>query len=182
MDKEYLKQRLFQIFYQGIQLRLIISYAVRIESITENDIIHMKLACKKLFKSCCLFDTSISPSMWNLVNVAPAHALESFSSLGLGLGIHTMEGREQKHQQIQKYSSKATFQERWLFVFRHEFIQLIHLQENGFDLKKYNKKINAYLPEGTGNFGNCSLEMADNACIICDSDRMENIKKKIGIV
>ena len=121
---------LFQIFYQSLILHKLVSYSVRIENITANEILEMAL-----FKSCCLYDTHVSPSMWVFCNIAPSHCKQLFATLGVGLDIDTMEGREQKHQMVDKYSQNSTFQERWKFIFRHEFTQLIYLREHGFDNK-----------------------------------------------
>ena len=123
------------VFYQSLQLRKTISYAVRISEITEGIISEMALCGKKLFQSCAIYDTNVTPSLRTLANVAPVHAKQLFYRLGLG--SNTMEGREQKHQQIARYSENATYQNRWKYVFRHEYIQLIYLRENGFDNTSY---------------------------------------------
>ena len=52
-----------------------------------------------------------------------------------------MEGREQKHQMIAKYSENTTPQNRWSMIFRHEYLQLIYLRLNGYDDIKYLKKV-----------------------------------------
>ena len=58
----------------------------------------------------------------------------------MGLGWNTMEGREKKHQMIAKYAGNTTYQNRWPLNFRHEYMQLIYLRENGYDNVKYIKK------------------------------------------
>ena len=67
---------------------------------------------RKLFLTFCNQDTSITPSMWVLCNVAPHHAKQALSLYGLGLGVNSMEGREQKHQRIKKYAGNTTFQDK----------------------------------------------------------------------
>ena len=67
---------------------------------------------KKLFKACCRSGTSVSPSAWVLCNIAPNHAKETLLLCGLGLGINSMEAREQKHQKIKKYAENTTFQNK----------------------------------------------------------------------
>ena len=103
---------------------------------------------------------------------------------GFGLGINTMEGREQKHQQISKYEKKALFQERWKFILRHEFIQLIFLRENGFDVRKYRKRNRSYIPViQEGHCDSCSLKLVDVTCSICDGDTFKSIHSKVlGLV
>ena len=45
-----------------------------------------------------------------------------------------MKGREKKHQQITEYSKYTTYQNRWADNFRREYMQVIYLRENDFDL------------------------------------------------
>ena len=71
---------------------------------------------------------------------------------GLGLGVNSMEGREQKHQKIYKYMQNSTLLERWQFVFRHEFISCVYLREK-------------YCSCGL-LFGHGSLQ---DVCDLCDS-------------
>jgi len=168
------KLRLIQIFQQSLCLRKVISFSVRIEDISIHEVHEMKTVAKLLFKSYCLFDSSITPSMWILCNVAPSHTEECMTKLNLGLGVNTMEGREQKHQQIAKYSFKSTFQERWSFIFRHEYIQLLYLRQNGFDLKKYNQRAYKYLPDIEEGCCSCSLSYINGQCSICEISNAKN--------
>ena len=81
-----------------------------------------------------------------------------------------MEGREQKHQAIEKYSKNTTYQNRWPLIFRHEFIQLIHLRENGFDNTRYRKRGTKYVPDTDDKVcSKCCLALKDDKCFICDS-------------
>lgn len=97
-----------------------------------------------------------SPSMWTLSNIVPAHSKLTLEQYRFGLGCNSMEGRELKHQQIYRYSQNTTYQCRWPAIFRHEYMQLIHLRENGYGITKYRRKIISYLPE-----------MSDNCCLSC---------------
>ena len=92
-----------------------------------------------------------------------------------------MEGREQKHQAIQRYSRNTTYQDRWPMIFRHEFIQLIHLRQNGFDTLNYLKKHRSYLPEIVDgeNCKNCGFDLSSEKCILCDSDFMKKVLKEV---
>jgi len=99
-------------------LRKLVSYSVRIENITLNEISEMAEIGKSLSKYCCLYDTHISPSMRVFCNVALSHCKQLFNTFKLGLSINTMEGHEQKLQMVEKYSQNSTFQERWTF-FEH---------------------------------------------------------------
>ena len=90
-------------------------------------------AGRKLFVSCSLYDSSITPNLFTFAVVAPHHSLDCIDTIQMGLGINTMEGREQNHQKILQYSKNSTVQQRWQFIFRYEFIQLIYLKENDFN-------------------------------------------------
>ena len=102
-----------QVFFESLKLRKLVSFSVRIEDLDlPSDLEAMSEAGINLFQCCALFDSRISPSLWCFALVAPKHAEELIRTTGFGLGINTMEGREQKHQQISKYSANTTVQER----------------------------------------------------------------------
>ena len=140
-----------------------------------------------LFKSCAYFDSKISASLWCFTNVAPQHAQHLLRTTGFGLGINTMEGREQKHQQIFKYSANTTVQEKWNYIFRHEYIQLVYLRENGFDVLnvlKYRERNSRYVPE-CSNFGCtiCSLILNSNSeCDLCSTNEFKVITEKVASI
>ena len=135
---------------------------------------------RKLFKSCALYDSSVSPSLWTLSIVAPIHTKESFEQLGLGLGANTMEGREQKHQTIKRYIENATYQNRWEFIYRHEYMQLIFLRENGFDKISYRKRGTQHIPDCQNGFCSCSLKLlANHCCQLYNSREMKAITEEM---
>ena len=92
---------------------------------------------------------------------------------------NTMEGREQKHQLIKKYSEKAMFQNRWDFIFRHEFIQTVYLRENGFDNVKYTTRPHKYIPDILDGQCDCSLQFIDNKCQICGNQLMKEVVQNV---
>lgn len=179
-SNEQIRYRLHQIFFESLRLRQVLSYSVRIEDFDENMVLHMKKEANALFHACCFYEQRISPSLWTLCNVAPYHAEKCLELYGFGLGCNTMEGREQKHQAISKYAENTTFQNRWPLIFRHEYVQLIHLRENGFDRARYNKRIVKYVPDiGDGCCTKCGLSLATfSNCVICDSSLMKKIEGK----
>ena len=167
--------RLIQVFYQSFYLRHLVSFSVRIENIDSIDIPEIILTGKKLFTCCSLHDTRITPSLWNFSQVAPQHCKDLIDNFNLGLGINSMEGREQKHQQIRKYSENTTVQQRWNYIFRHEFIQLVYLRENGFDKLRYKKQNVKYVPDLLDKHCECSLPLLDGKCQICDCEEMKKV-------
>ena len=166
---------LLQVFYESVCLRKLISYSVRIEDTDDLDVDDMITTGRHLFTACALYDGSVSPSLWCFALVAPVHCKELLSKLNLGLGSNTMEGREQKHQQIGKYAHNTTVQQRWSYIFRHEFIQLIYLREQGFDTLRYRKRNTKYIPELLEGHCKCSLALFNSNCIICDSPEMHGV-------
>ena len=62
----------------------------------------------------------------------------------------------------------TTRQQRWEYVFRHEYISGVHLPQYGFDQKLYNKKKITYLPLVLDGHCVCGLELCDGCCKICD--------------
>ena len=135
----------------------------------------MEIIAKKLYKLCCNNESSITPSLWTLCVVSPSHTKCLFQRLGLGLGSNTMEGREQKHQKIYKYMQNSTQNERWQFVFRHEFISCVYLRENGFDQKRYNKKLISYIPLQESGNCSCGLPLLEGFCKLCHSSEFSEI-------
>jgi len=171
---------LFQVFYQSLMLRKLVSFSVRINDISMSDIDEMEKVGRSLFKCCCIYDSHVTPSMWVFCNIAPKQSKSSFRELKFGLGINTTEGREQKHQVIKKYARNSTFQERWKFIFRQEFLQSIHLRENGFDTKKYRVRNVKYVPTAPVNHCLRSCVLNEKKCILCDSTIMCRIIKEVG--
>ena len=174
--------RLHEIYFQFIQLRKVISFTVRIIDFNEDLLKEMEKSCALLFKACCLTQDRISPSLWTLCCATPYHAKLTLNEYGFGLGINTMEGREQKHQSISKYSNNTTFQNRWPMIFRHEFIQLVHLRECGFDVTNYKRRGRKYIPEFQDNScSKCAEELINNNCSICDSIAMRKFENELRV-
>ena len=110
----------------------------------------------------------------------PVHAKDLFNKLRLGLGCNTMEGREQKHQHIDKHFENSLYQKPWKFVFHHEYIQLMYVPENNFDNVKYLKRISQYIPNvGTGYYINCFLKCNYLFCLLRDSEVYKEIVAKM---
>lgn len=168
IDQDKWKKRLLVIFAQSIHLRKLISYAVRVKDFDINMADEMQHVGKKLFNLVRKYDR-ITPSVWILCIIAPVQSKQLYTKLNLGLGINTMEGREQKHQKIERYMFNATVKDRWPTVFRHEYVSCIYLRLNNFDDLKYKKKIVSYLPSDCTNFCQCNL-MELNQCFLCNNE------------
>ena len=145
----------------------------------------MKHEALYLFKCCCLFDSKISPSRWTLCNAVPFYADKCLNMYKMGLGCNSMEYREQKHQMISKYAENSTYQNRWPMIFRHEYIQLIYLRENGYENIKHTKKLVNYIEEPAKGFCLiCNLQLKEivKDCPICMSSLMTFVKNRLNKV
>ena len=93
-----------------------------------------------------------------------------------------MEGREQKHQAISKYAHNTTFQNRWPAIFRHEYIHLIYLRKNGFDLVNYRKKHVSYVPDIDKSIScsHCCLTLKNGLWELCSNEIMGKVKKLVS--
>ena len=162
------KERLNKYFKQLILLRKMISYSVRLIDFSLNELGDMIESGKELFKASCLSETNTTPSMWVLCNISPYHAKTTLSLYGFGLGVNSMEPREQKHQRLKKYAENTTVANKWPMIFRHEFLQLIFLREMGYDEVNYYRKSKKYLPDKTdNNCSNCGLPFINKSCPLC---------------
>ena len=181
VNMENARYKVCHIFLESLYLRKAISYLVRMENFTAKHLSEVRDVCRKLHIIHCVFEQTISPSLWSLCHAAPFHAEITLREYGFGLGCNTMEGREQKHQQISKYSKNTTFQCRWPMIFRHEFIHLIYLRENNFDTLKYIKKGRQYLPDDDElNCKNCGLILKNHKCDICHSADMIKVHSNLA--
>ena len=174
--------RLHQIFYQCILLRHLVSYSVRIlnwSSLMLNDFC---LLSRKHFIALCKFDLNVTPSSWTLTNVAPQHCQQIYNQFSVGLGINTMEARENKHLHLKKYMKNSQPQKKWSSAFLHEFAQSVYLTENGHDRRTYRKTRQEYLPEPKDNkCYNCGLYYTENRCNICSSDLISDIESEVNL-
>ena len=134
---------------------------------------------RRLFVCCSLYNVLESPSLWCFSIVAPNHAKHLFHKFGFDLGINTKDGREQKHQQITKYSKNNIYQSRWADIFCHEYMQLIYLRKNGFDLKKYQQSKTTITPKHKTGLCECSLPLIDLHWEVGDSDYMVTLRGKV---
>ena len=155
---------------------------MRISDFTHGDLESMKRSAHLLFKACCLFDQRVTPSLWTLYNADPINPEQCLKSYRFGLGCNTMEGREQKHQKISKYAENTTVQNRWPIIFRHEFIKLIHLIENGYDSVKYIKKFSKHIlvpEENSCEQSFLEFQPHSTQCALCNNDFMKEILRLV---
>lgn len=171
--------------YICLQLRQIVSIVCRVVSIRLQDITQLKGYCANLFRACCLFTSSISPTIWSIGHIIPAHALEVFNKYQLGLNCVSMEGRESKHMAIGRYSTNTNFSGRWGQIFSHEFVQLVWLRERGFYEEENLQHKQTYIPKRVTNGESCfcgfEIGPQEQKCHYCSHKYMDQIEKSIKL-
>ena len=123
----------------AVNLRDSVSIFCRIK-VTDEEVMRLAEVARNYFRACALF-LSVSPTTWAIGHVIPVHTKQVKQQLGVGLEINTMEGREAKHVSLARYHTT-----QWVQVFRHKYISLVWLRENGCDLVKHTPTKNKYIP------------------------------------
>ena len=105
---------------------------------------------------------------------------------GLGLGLNSMEGREAKHVAISKYAANTAYLFQWEQVFRHEYISLIWLRQQGYNAKiKAPSATRSYIPKRVSSknpeFCYCGFNknVSDEFCRFCGHYFPIKIKKSL---
>ena len=124
-DSSKERQTVLALAYLGVRLRDCVSLFSRFE-ITSDHIDQLSIACLEYFKvNSLLLPSSVNPTVWTLGHIVPAHCRQVLEKYGQGLGLVTMEGREAKHIFLKKLGENTTYQNRWVEIFRHEYVMLI---------------------------------------------------------
>lgn len=183
-DSRLQRQTVLTYAYIGLRLRDCVSIFNRFD-VTAEQLSQLTVVAREYFRGNALFlPSSINPTVWTIGHIIPSHTQDVYRKYGQGLGTVTMEGREAKHIALKKLSENTTFQRRWPEIFKHEFVMLIWLSEQGFEPNTY--KHNAvYIPcrvFDDDRYCYCNLEKADpreSKCTFCGDPLMDMIKKSI---
>jgi hypothetical protein len=153
--------------------------------ISDNEVGKLKSLCSNYYRAHQLFFCSISPTVWHVGHVIPAHNEDMRRKYGMGLPLNSMEGREAKHISISKYSKNTMYQSRWEQVFLHEYVSLIWLRERGINLSKVSKGTLPYIPHRATKdpvYCYCGLQKqkeTDDKCKFCSHILREKIQLSI---
>ena len=162
--------------YTGINLRDSVSLFSR-AIISSEQIQSLCEVCSNFFRATTMF-LPCTPTSWTIGHVVPVHAKQLQESLGMGLGVNIMEGREAKHTALANFTHNTQFSNRWVQVFKHEYISLFWLWENGCDETVYKETPGVDIPKrcGTAQFCHCGLPKDADAgkCDFC-SDQLQRI-------
>lgn len=155
--------------YTAINLRGAVSLFSRV-SLSNEQVQSLQQFCSNYFRATALFLTS-KPTTWTIGHVVPSHAKQIHQKLGMGLGINTMEGRESKHVTLAKFTNNTQFSNRWAQVFKHEYVSLFWLRENGCDETVHKETTGLYVPNrcSTSQFCYCGepKQVVENQCNFC---------------
>lgn len=170
--------------YLGLRLRDCVSLFSRFD-ITVDQLTELSISARDYYRVNALFlPTSVNPTVWTIGHIIPAHTKELHEKYGQGLGIVTMEGREAKHIALKKLSENTFYKRRWYEIFKHEFVMLVWLPEQGFNLSTY-KHTAVYIPDrvfSDPRFCYCNLEKAsptDEKCTFCGDPIMKFIQQSV---
>ena len=131
--------------YTALNLRDSVSLFSRVH-LPVDQVPHLRTICSNYSRTTALF-LSGTPTSWTIGNVVPVHAEKLQHEFGLGLGANTMEGRESKHVTLARFAHNTQYSRRWAQVFKHEFISLLWLRQNGCDGIVHRKTNAVYIPQ-----------------------------------
>ena len=131
-DSKCQRQTVLICAYVGLKLRDCVSIFNRFD-ITAEQLSQLAVVAREYFRANALFlPSSVNSTVWTIGHIIPSHEQDVHRKYKQGLGTVTMEGREAKHIALKKLSENTTFQRQWPEIFKHEFVMLIWLPEQGF--------------------------------------------------
>jgi hypothetical protein len=133
-EKTKSKFHLHVLAFLALTLRNCVSLFNRL-SISDEQVSELECLCSDFFKL-NINHFNFSPTVWTLGHVVPVHTRDMKGKYGMGLGLNSMEGRESKHVAISKYCVNTNYNSRWQQVFMHEYVSLIWLREQGYNVTK----------------------------------------------
>ena len=131
--------------YRAMNLRDSVSLFSRV-TLSSDEVESLGQVCSNFFRATALF-LSCTPTSWTIGPVVTVHAKQIQETLGMGLGINTIKGREAKHISLANFTKNTQFNNRWSQDFRHEYISLFWLRENGRNETVYKNTPDVYIPK-----------------------------------
>ena len=158
--------------YMSVQLRQIVSMFCRVVNISQENIAELRQSFTNFFRCNCLFST-VSPTIWTVGHIIPAHACDVFQKYNLGLNLVSMEGREAKHHL------------RWMQIFQHEFVHLIWLRERGYGSEEISWSKQSYIPQRVTNGEACFCGFdkgtEEETCCYCSHSFRAQVEKSVHL-
>ena len=179
------RQTVLTLVYIGIRLRDCCSIFNRFE-VQETDLSKLKSLAEEYYRANAMFlPSAVNPTVWTIGHVLPVHAMQVYNIYKQGLLTVTMEEREAKHIALQRLSVNTTYQQRWQEIFRHEFVMLIWLPEQGYEPCSYAPSKSVYISPRVFNDSSycyCGLQKADptdTSCYFCSDNIFSLIHKSV---
>jgi hypothetical protein len=170
-DNQKQRQTVLTLVYIGLRLRDCCSIFNRFEVKEKYPTTLQTLAIEYFRANAMFLPSSINPTIWTLGHVVPVHARAVYNTYKQGLLTVTMEGREAKHIFLHRLSVNTSYRNRWYEIFKHEFIMLVWLPEQGHNTCSYTPSKSVYIPPRVFNDNNycyCGLEKSDPENTSCD--------------
>ncbi|XP_078680446.1 uncharacterized protein LOC144915706 [Branchiostoma floridae x Branchiostoma belcheri] len=146
----------------------------------EGDLQTLEVTCNRYYNLLCLFlPGSVSLSVWTLAKAIPYHARILWNNYRVGYGILSLQAKESKHSALKAdlsltNRSKSRGQlNKWVQVFRSNFIRSFYLEEYCPSPPAYNPHFHCRVPKHAGQAGHClcGREMCnedDESCSTCE--------------
>ena len=184
--------KLHTLAFIGIKLRDAVAIYTRVKTSME-DIILLDQLCKSYFTAVSLLLKTPNPTIWTIGYAIPLHAKQLFDTLGYGLGLNSMQGREAKHIKLKQYlqnTCSSRKHQQWWTVMRHEYVSLIWLRQKDPCSIVYSggkdKESDSYIPirvsKKKDNYCYCGEAKGnpdDDKCHICSSNIMKLVEKSV---
>lgn len=181
--------KLHGLHFVAIKLRDAAALYSRVET-TSAQVVELKRTCEQYFNAVQLLFERVSPTVWSIGYAVPYHMKELYDTLGYGLGLNSMQGREAKHVKLKNYvnnTCNVRKELRWAIVFRHEYVSLLWLREADPCYTCSQGKLLSYIPKKVQN-GDCltctcglSKSATEEGCKLCTSNIMTMLKQSIEL-
>ena len=184
--------KLHTLAFIGVQIRDAAAIYSRVD-VSKQEVDDLKGLCQKYFTANRLLLDGVNPTVWTVGYAIPYHTSQLFETLGYGLGLNSMQGREAKHVKLAKYvenTCNVKKSMRWWIVFRHEFVCLIWLREmDPYSViyhQEKKKDPDSYIPKRVKDHderfcycGLLKLNVTDEGCMVCTDNVMKLVKQSV---
>ncbi|XP_066293099.1 uncharacterized protein [Branchiostoma lanceolatum] len=128
----------------------------------EGDLKTLELTCNRYYNLLCLFlPGSVTLSVWTLAKAIPYHARILWEKYHVGYGIISLQAKESKHSALKSdlgltnRSKTRGMPNKWVQVFRSNFIRSFYLEEYSPSPPTYNPHFHCRVPKHAGHDGYC---------------------------
>ena len=184
--------KLHTLAFIGVQIGDAAAIYSRVD-VSKQQVEDLEGLCQKYFTATRLLLDGVNPTIWTLGYAIPYHTSQLFETLGFGLGLNSIQGREAKHVKLAKYvenTCNVKKSMRWWIVFRHDFVCLIWLREmDPYSViyhQEKKKDTDGYIPKRVTDHnerfcycGLLKLNVTDEGCMVCTDNVMKLVKQSV---